>query len=91
MATHIKTLIECFLGKKEKDLREKDQLNKILDKILDKETKKHIHPQGVKKNILFFKSDSSAFTYNFNLYKNQILKEVEKVWAEVKEIKVELR
>ena len=90
MATHIKTLIECFLGGKKKDLEKQDQLNKILSKILDKETKKHIWLKTIKKNILFLKSDSSAATYNFNLYKNQILNEVGQVWGKIEDIKVEI-
>ena len=90
MATHIKTLIEYFLGDKKKDLEKQEEVNKILSKILDKETQKHVHLKTVKKNILFLKSDSSAATYNFNLYKKQILNEVGKVWRKVEDIKVEI-
>jgi len=91
MATHIKPLIEHFFKKKQKDLKKQDQLKEILDRFLDQETKKHIYPEEVKKNTLFFKSDSSAFTYTFNLYKNKILEEAKKVWPEINKIRVELK
>ena len=90
MATHIKGLIEGFLKKKKEDCGDQEKINEILARVLDKETKKHISPKNVHKGQLLLRSDSSSFTYTFNLKKEEILKELQKEFPKIKKIKVEI-
>ena len=90
MATHIKGLIESFLKKKKEDYGDQEKIDEILTRALDKETKKHIRPKNVHKGQLILHSDSSSFTYTFNLKKEEILKELQKEFPKIKKIKVEI-
>ena len=90
MATHIKLLIEGFLKKKKEDCAEQEKIEEILNRFLDKETKKHINPKSISRGKLILHSDSSSFTYNFNLKKEKILKEIQKEFPEIKGIRVKI-
>jgi hypothetical protein len=90
MATHIKLLIEGFLKKKKEDCAEQEKIEAILTRLLDKETKKHISLKNISKGHLVLHSDSSSFTYNFNLKKAKILKEIQKEFPQIQGVKVKI-
>jgi len=90
MATHIKLLIEGFLKKKKEDCAEQDKIEDVLNQSLDKETKKHISLKNISKGVLILHSDSSSFTYNFNLKKEKILAQIQKEFPKIKGVKVKI-
>ncbi len=90
MATHIKTLLDEFLNKAKNEVNRISKIERIVNKTLNPETKKHIRIKKIMKGGVFFVSDSSTFVYNFNLEKKKILDEINKKIPEINNIKIEI-
>lgn len=90
MATHIKNLIKNFLKDKKHEVNEKIKIEKIIDKNLTVNLKKHIKLQGVHKKTLIFCSDSSSANYEFGLRKENLLKAVKKEFPNIDAIKIKI-
>jgi len=90
MATHIKDIIGNFIKKSQNSMECYEKIEQIKNNTLDPETKKHIHLKGVSKKQIIFISDSSVFSYNFNLQKRKILKEIQQVIPEVQELLIKI-
>ncbi len=90
MATHIKTLLDEFLNKAKNEVNRISKIERIVNKTLNPETKKHIRIKKIIKGGVFFVSDSSIFVYNFNLEKKKILDEINKKIPEINNIKIEI-
>ena len=88
MATHIKDIIGKFIEKNKKKQEGFQKIEQIKNELLDQETKEHIHFQKMLKNQIIFSSDSSVFSYNFNLQKEAILKEIQQEIPGIKKILV---
>jgi hypothetical protein len=88
MAMHIKDLLNSFFKEAEKKNKEKDSLQKIIDRVLAEKVRKHVHLKKTYKNKLIFQSDSSSFSYEFNLKKKELLEEIQKENPEIEKIQV---
>ena len=75
MATQIKTIIDKFLKTTKQQKKQKDNIDKILYKIFDTNTQKHIHSGAINKNKLVLYVDSSVVGYKARLLKNRILED----------------
>lgn len=91
MATHIKKILEEFLKEERQKSQEWERLKQIIDENLDEGIKKHIRPDKVYRNILFFFSDSSIVSYEFNLKKNKLLAAVRETFPDINDIKMKVR
>tara|TARA_Y100000031_G_C8123861_1_gene339516 strand:+ start:411 stop:686 length:276 start_codon:yes stop_codon:yes gene_type:complete len=89
MATHIKAIIDTFLKKKGDQFKYQGKIEQVLDTLFSPEIKKHIKLKKISKGQLIFSSKSSNFTYLFDLEKEKLLEEVQRVYPGVKAIKVE--
>jgi hypothetical protein len=90
MATHIKNLIEGFFTKSKEKFTVYQRLDFILDKTLDKETRKGVSIEDIHDRKLILKATSSSILYNFNLQKEDVLKMVQKEIATIKNINIKV-
>lgn len=90
MVTQLKNIIEKFLKSQQKRAQETEKVNTIVEAILDDETKKHTQLAGLYKNNLVLYVDSSAWLFQLNLQKNNILGAIQKKLPDIKTIKIKL-
>lgn len=90
MATHIKDTIKKFFKKRGDELKKYEIIKNKTQKILDKETQKYIHINKISEKEVVFVSDTSSATYNFNLKKEEILKEIKAELPGVKKLRVKI-
>ena len=90
MATHIKHVLGGFLKEKKKDLKKRDQIEKIIGEELEGKIKKHIKLKRIYKNNLILHSDSSNYSFSFYLKKESLLKKIQKKFPEIKDIKIKI-
>lgn len=90
MGTHIKDIVDQFLKKKEIQSDYYTRLEEIIGNVLDRQTKKHLYLKEAGPGSLTFHSDSSNFTYYFNLKKDTLIKEIQKSFPQIKEIKIKV-
>ena len=88
MATHIKHVLGGFLKDKKKDLKKRDQIEKIIEEELGEKVKKHISLKRIYKNNLILHSDSSNYSFSFYLKKENMLKKIKKKFPEIEDIKI---
>ena len=84
----MKDIVSQFLKKKEAQDECRRKLEEIIETVLDEQTKKHLYLKDVGLDSLIFHSDSSNFTYYFNLNKENLIKEIQKSFPQIKKIKV---
>lgn len=90
MVERINTIIEAFLKKTKKQLQEREKIKKTITAALDKKTSKHIKQIKTHKRILTLYTDSSSSSYQLNLYRNNILKEIKKILPDIENIKIKI-
>ena len=90
MATHIKLLIGGFLNKRKKEARNQERIDQIIRGVLSKETEKHIEIKKIHKGKIVLHSDSSSFSYEFNLKKEKVLEAIQKEFPKIKTIRIEI-
>jgi hypothetical protein len=90
MATHIKYIIKKFLKEQKKASREQERIKKIINGNLNRALAKNIVVEGVHRNILFVRSDSSSFAYDFNLKKKGLLEALQKELPCLKDVKIKI-
>ncbi|UCC94380.1 MAG: DUF721 domain-containing protein [Candidatus Omnitrophota bacterium] len=88
MATHIKNLIQNFIGAKKKEVEERVKIRNIVDENLDEKLKIGVELRKIHKNTLIFYASSSHFSYEFNLKKRTLLENIQKHFPYIKEIKI---
>jgi len=91
MPTHIKHVLKEFLEEKKKEQQQQKKIEKIVELVVGEDIKKHIALKKIFKGQAIFCSDSSNFSYAFNLKKEEILKKIKKVFPSVNKIKIEPR
>ena len=90
MAIHIKALVKDFLKNQEQEISYRARLKSIVEANIDKKLKKHVYLKKVYKNKLIFVSESSSFSYVFNLGKDKLLKAVREQFPEIEDAKITL-
>jgi hypothetical protein len=90
MATHIKNLIQEFLKDTKNRIDDKQRVLKIIDENLDRKLKKHVWLERIEKDKIIFNSESSNFSYVFNLKKDALLKEIQKELPQIKSLKIKI-
>lgn len=90
MTIHIKDLLSDFFNQQRKDIDIYDKIRAILNKSIDKKLQDYIYLQKVYKDKIVFNSKSSSHSYEFNLKKNSLLKEIRKEFPQIKELKVRI-
>lgn len=90
MATHIKSIIQNFLKDTKGEAGDRARMQEIVGKNLDKKLKGHVCLARVYKNKLIFNSESSNFSYVFNLKKEGLLKEIQKEFPQIEDIRISI-
>jgi hypothetical protein len=90
MATHIKHLLNDFLREKKKIINDKQKIEDIIDRFLDKKTKNQIQVNRISQDRIICGFNSSTFAYVFSLHKEKILAEIQKKFPAIKTIKIEM-
>ncbi|MBD3263509.1 MAG: hypothetical protein GF375_00220 [Candidatus Omnitrophica bacterium] len=90
MASHIKETLKKFFKKKDEEVKKYEIIGRKIEQILDEETKKYIHISSASEKEVVFVSDASSATYNFNLKKDELLKEIRKEFPKIKNLKVRI-
>jgi hypothetical protein len=78
MATPLKHILKDFLQKKKNELESLGKITEAINRMLSREAKNHVYPKGIHNNKITFYSDSSSATYDFNLHKEELLREIQK-------------
>lgn|GEM_PF-1076225 len=90
MVIQIKTTIGKFLKNKQKEIYEREKIAKIVEKILDPKIKHHVRLAKIYKKTLVFYTDSSVSSFQLNLLKSNILKEVCAIVPKIEKIKIRI-
>lgn len=90
MTTHIKEILGGFLKEKRKDVKRKEEIEEIVEKIIDKKLKKHVQLKRIYKNSLIFYSESSNYSFEFYLKKEQLLEKIKEKFPYIEDIKVKV-
>ncbi|MFH1504586.1 MAG: DciA family protein [Candidatus Omnitrophota bacterium] len=88
MATHIKFLLGNFLNKRKKESKKQLETQQYIEGILDEKIKGYIKVKTITAAEVLFSSESSNFTYEFNLKKEKLLQEIQKQFPKIKKIKI---
>lgn len=89
MTTHIKTIIEEFLKEKQKNIPQQQQIKTVIAKVLPQELKTSVFLKKLTQETVVFGSNSSSASYNFNLLKENLKKEIQKTFPEIKKVTIE--
>ena len=88
MDEHTKNVLASFLKEKKKEHLFHEKIQKIINGVLEKELKKHIHLRKVSKNRLIFSTEIASYAYEFNLKKKELLACIRKEFPQIAAIDI---
>lgn len=90
-ATHIKSVVEGVLRQVKDRFCVQRCVDLVLDRIVDKETRRFISVKRIYKKTIVLSSGSSAALYNVNLKKTEILASVQQEMPKIEKIVIEVQ
>ena len=91
MATHIKEVIGDFFKNSQQLVENRKKFDMIVEPYLKNGVEGNVLFAGVEKNKLVFHAKASCFSYTFNLQKPQLLKDIQREFPYIEDIKTEVR
>jgi hypothetical protein len=91
MATHIKEILGSFFKNSQDLVEKRRRFDMMVDPYLQGCLKGKVVFSGVEKNTMFFEAAASSFSYEFNLRKDKMLKDIQQVFPYIEEIKVKVK
>jgi len=91
MATHIKEVIGDFFKNSRQLVENRRKFDAIVGPYLKDGIEGNVLFAGVEKNTLVFHTKDSCFSYTFNLQKPQLLKDIQREFPYIEDIKVKVR
>ena len=91
MATHIKEVINDFFKNSRRLTENRRKFEALLAPYLKGGMEGNILFAGVEKDTVIFHSRASSFSYTFNLQKPQLLKDIQREFPYIADIKVKVR
>jgi hypothetical protein len=88
VAEHIHGLLKSFLQTAEKKHKEKEQIERAICAVLDKQASRHISVGRIYKKTVIIYTDSSSWSYQLSLYKNTLLQAVKEIVPDVEHITI---
>ena len=90
MATHIKEVIGDFFKNSQQLVEKRRKFDTIVGPYLKGGVEGNVLFVGVEKNAVIFHAKDSCFSYTFNLKKPQLLKDLQREFPYIEEIKVKV-
>ncbi|MCF7870645.1 MAG: hypothetical protein K9L95_00600 [Candidatus Omnitrophica bacterium] len=88
MAEHIKTIVDRYVGKKQKENKKHKEVKKILKNTLKEQVLKQVKIESTNNEELRFVLDSSSAVYEFRLQEEKIKNKIKEKLPEIKKIKI---
>lgn len=91
MATHIKEVIGDFFKNSQQLVENRRKFDMIVEPYLKNGIEGNVLFAGVEKNTVIFYSKASSFSYAFNLQRPQLLKDIQREFPYIEDIKIKIR
>ncbi|MBU1122002.1 MAG: DciA family protein [Candidatus Omnitrophota bacterium] len=88
MATHIKDILNTFFKETETKIKDKESIQKIIERELGENIKKRICVRGIEKEQVIIYVDSSSVKYEVSLKKKQLLEAIKKEVPKIGDIQI---
>jgi hypothetical protein len=91
MATHIKELLGEFLKEKQQEFQIKEKIEVICNRVFGAGLSGQVKVEKIEKTRITFSCPASEYKYEINLNKDKIIKQIQKDFPEIKEIRIRIR
>jgi len=91
MATHIKDILGDFFKNSQDFVEKRRKFDMIVAPYLQGGLKGNITFSGVEKDTMIFNSKASSFSYEFNLRKERLLKDVQQEFPHIVNVKITVK
>jgi len=91
MSTHIKEVIGEFFKNSQQLVEKRKKFDMIVKPYLEGSVEGNVLFVGVEKNAVIFQATASCFSYTFNLQKPQLLRDIQREFPYIDEIKVKVK